>query len=72
MALAKSLPNIKGLQQINIRGCGGFQSTTLPLLLEGFRKNISLVEVTIARDGAPGNVLQEIKFWVSETDSLLC
>jgi Ran GTPase-activating protein (RanGAP) involved in mRNA processing and transport len=45
-ALAGSLPNIKGLQQINFMGNKGFQ-TILPLLLEGFRKNTSLVEVLI-------------------------
>jgi Ran GTPase-activating protein (RanGAP) involved in mRNA processing and transport len=41
MALAESLPNIKGLQQINITGCAGFQST-LPSLQVGFRKNTKL------------------------------
>jgi Ran GTPase-activating protein (RanGAP) involved in mRNA processing and transport len=62
MALAESLPNIKGLHQLNIRGRGGFELTTLSLLLKGFRKNTSLVEVTIGlwRD-APGDSLQEIK-----------
>jgi Ran GTPase-activating protein (RanGAP) involved in mRNA processing and transport len=46
MALAESLPNIKGLQQIHFSANEYFQST-LPLLLEGFRKNTSLVEVNI-------------------------
>jgi Ran GTPase-activating protein (RanGAP) involved in mRNA processing and transport len=46
LALAESLPNIKGLQQINFMGNKGFQAI-LPLLLEGFRKNTSLVEVNI-------------------------
>jgi hypothetical protein len=46
MALAKSLPNIKGLQQINFTANSSFRST-LPLLLKGFRKNRSLVKVTI-------------------------
>jgi Ran GTPase-activating protein (RanGAP) involved in mRNA processing and transport len=45
MALVESLPNIKGLQQMTIATNAGFQSTQ-PLLLEGFRKNTSLVEVT--------------------------
>jgi hypothetical protein len=49
MALAESLPNIKGLQQITIKANASFHST-LPLLLEGFRKNTSLVEVTIDID----------------------
>jgi Ran GTPase-activating protein (RanGAP) involved in mRNA processing and transport len=44
MALAESLPTIKVLQQIKILANASFQST-LPLLLEGFRKNTSLVEV---------------------------
>jgi hypothetical protein len=46
MALVDSLPNIKVLQQITIPFNEGFQST-LPLLLEGFRKNTSLVEVNM-------------------------
>jgi Ran GTPase-activating protein (RanGAP) involved in mRNA processing and transport len=46
MALAESLPNIKGLQQITIKPSASFQSA-LPLLLDGFRKNTSVVEVTI-------------------------
>jgi Ran GTPase-activating protein (RanGAP) involved in mRNA processing and transport len=41
LALAESLPNIKGLQQITISAYGGFPLTTLPFLLEGFRKNTS-------------------------------
>jgi Ran GTPase-activating protein (RanGAP) involved in mRNA processing and transport len=49
-ALAKSLPNIKGLQKINLMGNKDFQ-TNLPLLLESFRKNTSLVEVNIDIDG---------------------
>jgi hypothetical protein len=48
MALAESLPNIKRLQQITIQANAGFEST-LPLLLEGFRKNTSLVKVDIER-----------------------
>jgi Ran GTPase-activating protein (RanGAP) involved in mRNA processing and transport len=44
MALAESLPNIKGLLHITISANAEFQSTQ-PLLLEGLRKNISLVEV---------------------------
>ncbi len=62
MALAESLPNIKGLQQITIRAEANFQST-LPLLLEGFRKNTSLLEVQSAFAGCePGKWLQELKF----------
>jgi hypothetical protein len=60
MALAKSLPNIKGLQQINFTALAGTLSTTSPLLFEGFRKNTSLVEVTIGEGGAPVIFIQEI------------
>jgi Ran GTPase-activating protein (RanGAP) involved in mRNA processing and transport len=59
MALAESLPNIKGLEQLSFTAYEGFQSN-LPLLLEGFRKNTSLVKVTI--DGcARGEWSQVIK-----------
>jgi hypothetical protein len=60
-ALAVSFPNIKGLQQINFTAYAGFLST-LPLLLEGFRKNTSLVKVTIGGVGASVEFLQEIEF----------
>jgi hypothetical protein len=60
MALAESLPNIKGLQQLHFPANAGFQST-LPLLLEGFRKNTSLVKVTISAYPL-GEWSQEIKF----------
>jgi hypothetical protein len=62
MALAESLPNMKGLQQINLVANGSFQST-LPLLLEGFRKKTSLVEVNLRCSGRPvnGDWYQEIK-----------
>jgi hypothetical protein len=45
MALAESLPTIKGLQQIKMFGVGESCRSTLPLLLEGFRKNTSVVKV---------------------------
>jgi Ran GTPase-activating protein (RanGAP) involved in mRNA processing and transport len=61
-ALGESLPNIKGLQQIYFTAFAGFQSTILPLLLEGFRKNTSLVEVNIVGYCTPRDFLQEIKF----------
>jgi hypothetical protein len=61
IALAESLAKIKGLQQINILTSARLESTTLPLLLEGFRKNTSLVEVNIAGSGASVEFLQEIK-----------
>jgi Ran GTPase-activating protein (RanGAP) involved in mRNA processing and transport len=68
MALAESLPNIKGLQQIDLVANGSLQSTQL-LLLEGFRKNTSLVEVNIDIDWCgcgnryqPVGWLQELKF----------
>jgi hypothetical protein len=61
--LVKSLPNIKGLQQINFTANLSFQST-LPLLLEGFRKNTMLVKVTIDIAGFAhrGEWSQELKF----------
>jgi Ran GTPase-activating protein (RanGAP) involved in mRNA processing and transport len=63
MALAESLPNIKGLQEITIKANANFQST-LPLLMEGFRKNTSLVEVDIDEDCwcVPDDCLQEMNF----------
>jgi Ran GTPase-activating protein (RanGAP) involved in mRNA processing and transport len=60
MALAESLPSIKGLQQIKLRTNASFQST-LPLLLDGFRKNTSLMEVSMEWY-APGEWSQELKF----------
>jgi Ran GTPase-activating protein (RanGAP) involved in mRNA processing and transport len=63
MALAESLPNIKELQEIRFMANAGFQST-LPLLLEGFRKNTSLVEVAIAQYAyyEPVEWKRELKF----------
>jgi Ran GTPase-activating protein (RanGAP) involved in mRNA processing and transport len=62
MALAEILPNIKGLQQISITTIAGFESTTLPFLLEGFRENTSLVEVGIRTiDGCEPGWSQELK-----------
>jgi hypothetical protein len=62
MALVESLPNIEGLQQITISAYGVFPSTTLSFLLEGFRKNTSLMEVDIYGLYASVDFLQEIKF----------
>jgi Ran GTPase-activating protein (RanGAP) involved in mRNA processing and transport len=45
MALAESLPNIKGLQQIKMFGPSFCGPSTELLLMEGFRKNTSLVKV---------------------------
>jgi Ran GTPase-activating protein (RanGAP) involved in mRNA processing and transport len=63
MALAESLPNIKRLQQISFTVNASSQST-LPLLLEGFRKNISLVKVNLRYGGLQVNWdwYQELKF----------
>jgi Ran GTPase-activating protein (RanGAP) involved in mRNA processing and transport len=60
MALAESLPTIKGLQQIKLFGIGESCRSTLPLLLEGFRKNTSVVEVE--SDYLHGKCSQELKF----------
>jgi Leucine-rich repeat (LRR) protein len=63
MALAESLPNIKGLQQVVFTANASFTST-LPLLLEGFRKNTSLVKVNIgiAFSAHRGEWSQELRF----------
>jgi Ran GTPase-activating protein (RanGAP) involved in mRNA processing and transport len=63
MSLADSLPNIKGLQQITIAASAGLL-LTLPLLMEGFRKNTSLVEVDIDEDRwcVQTDCIQELKF----------
>jgi hypothetical protein len=61
MALAESLPNIKGLQHLNFAPSAGFQST-LPLLMEGFRKNTSLVNMDDDDRGVHGDCLRELIF----------
>jgi Ran GTPase-activating protein (RanGAP) involved in mRNA processing and transport len=61
MALAESLPHIKGLQQIDFSVNESFQSNRL-LLLECFRKNTSLVKINIFGYGTPEDFLREIKF----------
>jgi hypothetical protein len=62
-ALAESLPDIKVLQQINIIANAGLESTTLSLLMEGFRKNTILLKVNIiVEQGPPGERSQELKF----------
>jgi hypothetical protein len=60
VALAKSLPSMKGLQQIEMPTANDSFRSTLPLLLEGFRKNTSLVEVKIQR--SHGEWSQELRF----------
>jgi Ran GTPase-activating protein (RanGAP) involved in mRNA processing and transport len=60
LALAESLPIVKGLQQIYFTPNATFEST-LPLLLEGFRKNTSLVEVNID-ECEKGQWSQETKY----------
>jgi Ran GTPase-activating protein (RanGAP) involved in mRNA processing and transport len=63
MSLAESLPNIKRLQQITFSAGEGLLST-LPLLMEGFRKNTSLVEVDMDEDRwcVPTDCGQKLKF----------
>jgi hypothetical protein len=62
VALSESLLNIKGLQQIDLAANESIQPT-LPLLLDGFRKNTSLVEINIDIDQCePGEWSQELKF----------
>jgi Ran GTPase-activating protein (RanGAP) involved in mRNA processing and transport len=60
MALAESLPNMKGLQQIKIYRVRESNRSTLPLLLEGFRNNTSLVKVE--SEYLPLEWSQEMKF----------
>jgi Ran GTPase-activating protein (RanGAP) involved in mRNA processing and transport len=60
LALAASLPNIKGLRDINFKWTTSDPSV-MPALLEGFRKNTSLHEVNI--DGCePGEWSKELSF----------
>jgi hypothetical protein len=60
LALASSLPNIKGLQQIDFSWTTSDPSV-MPALLQGFRKNTSLISVNI--DGCePGKWSQELSF----------
>jgi Ran GTPase-activating protein (RanGAP) involved in mRNA processing and transport len=47
MALASSLPNIKGLRQISFR-CNASDPSVMSAMLEGFRENTSLHEVNIS------------------------
>jgi hypothetical protein len=61
VALAESLSNMKGLQQIKMPTANMSFRATLPLLLEGFRKNTSLVEVE--SDYLHGEWSQELKFF---------
>jgi Leucine-rich repeat (LRR) protein len=65
MVLAESLPKIKGLQQINFTANMGLQSTAVALLLEGFRKNTSLVKVAINGPGW-GVFTGNSVFWSAE------
>jgi Ran GTPase-activating protein (RanGAP) involved in mRNA processing and transport len=67
MALAESLPNIKGLQEIGLTAnaigltANASFHSTMPLVMEGFRRNTSLVKVTIDRC-EPGEWSQELRF----------
>jgi Ran GTPase-activating protein (RanGAP) involved in mRNA processing and transport len=60
LALAASLPNIKGLRDINFTRMTDDPSA-MPALLEGFRKNTSLHEVNIGGFG-PGKWSKELSF----------
>jgi Ran GTPase-activating protein (RanGAP) involved in mRNA processing and transport len=60
MALAESLPSIKGLQEIKMPAANESCKLTLLLLLEGFQKNTSLVEVE--SDYLHGEWSQELRF----------
>jgi hypothetical protein len=60
LALASSLPNIKGLLQIDF-SCTPSDPSVMSALLEGFRKNTSLHEVNIYGCNN-GEWLQELRF----------
>jgi Leucine-rich repeat (LRR) protein len=60
LALASSLPNIKGLRQLDF-SLTISDPSVMPALLEGFRKNTSLHEVNIA-GCEPGKWSQELSF----------
>jgi hypothetical protein len=70
LALAASLPRIKVLEGITFTWNTSFEAV-LPVLMEGFRKNTSLLEVNI--DGAePGKFgLRKLVCFVSGTGSFL-
>jgi Ran GTPase-activating protein (RanGAP) involved in mRNA processing and transport len=61
IGLAESLPNMKGLQQIKMPFANESFRSTLPLQLEGFRKNTRLVGVEIQRSHY-GEWSKELKF----------
>jgi Ran GTPase-activating protein (RanGAP) involved in mRNA processing and transport len=61
LALASSLPNIKGLRRINF-SLSTTDPSVMPALLEGFRKNTSLHEVNIAGGEHGTYWLQELSF----------
>jgi Ran GTPase-activating protein (RanGAP) involved in mRNA processing and transport len=54
LTLAESLPEIKVLQQVDLRWCTGL-ATAMPLLLAGLRKNTSLFRFCVTRC-APSSV----------------
>jgi Ran GTPase-activating protein (RanGAP) involved in mRNA processing and transport len=60
LALASSLPNIKGLRQIDF-ALTTFNPSVMPALLEGFRKNTSLHKVNMV-GCEPGKWSQELSF----------
>jgi Ran GTPase-activating protein (RanGAP) involved in mRNA processing and transport len=61
LALASSLPNIKGLRQINF-SLSTTDPSVMSALLEGFRKNTSLHEVSVVEDEPGKDWLQELSF----------
>jgi hypothetical protein len=60
LALASSLPNIKGLRQMDF-SCTTVGSLVMPAMLEGFRKNASLYGVSI-QGYEDGKWSQELSF----------
>jgi hypothetical protein len=63
LALASSLPNIKGLRQIDF-SLSTTDPSVMSALLEGFRKNTSLHDVNIVEDEPGKDWLRELSFFL--------
>jgi Ran GTPase-activating protein (RanGAP) involved in mRNA processing and transport len=75
LALAESLPEMKVLQQVEVRWCPGLTSA-MPLLLTGLRKNTSLIGFHVARfapSSVPPTPQETARFtggWMQEMERL--
>jgi hypothetical protein len=63
LALASSLPNMKGLRQIDF-SLSTTDPSVMSALLEGFRKNTSLHDVNIVEDEPGKDWLRELSFFL--------